>query len=60
MRQTDFFMKASDPKTLTVEQLMPDAVNRCASRTDASTSRIWCWTLRACELQSPAQNTMVF
>lgn len=37
MRQTDFFMKASDPKTLTVEQLMQDAVTRCTSRTDAST-----------------------
>ena len=36
MRQTDFFMKASDPKNLTVEQLMPDAVTRCTSRTDAS------------------------
>lgn len=37
MRQTDFFMKASDPKALTVEQLMQDAVTRCTSRTDAST-----------------------
>ena len=37
MRQTDFFMKASDPKALTVEQLMQDAVIRCTSRTDALT-----------------------
>lgn len=37
MRQTDFFMKAGDPKTLTVEQLMQDAVTRCTPRTDAST-----------------------
>lgn len=37
MRQTDFFMQASDPKTLTVGQLMQDAVTRCSSRTDAST-----------------------
>jgi len=37
MRQTDFFMKATDPKTLTVEQLMQDAVTRCTPRTDAST-----------------------
>lgn len=37
MRQTEFFMKACDPKTLTVEQLMQDAVTRCTTRTDAST-----------------------
>ena len=37
MRQTEFFMKGCDPKTLTVEQLMQDAVTRCTSRTDAST-----------------------
>lgn len=30
-------MKAGDPKALTVEQLMQDAVVRCTSRTDAST-----------------------
>lgn len=37
MRQTDFFMKASDPTALTVGQLMQDAVTRCTSRTDAAT-----------------------
>lgn len=37
MRQSEFFMKGSDPKTLTVEQLMQDAVTQCTSRTDAST-----------------------
>jgi CBS domain-containing protein len=37
MRQTEFFMKGCDPKTLTVEQLMQDAVTRCTSRTDALT-----------------------
>ena len=37
MRQTEFFMKACDPKTLTVGQLMQDAVTRCSSRTDAMT-----------------------
>ena len=37
MRQTEFFLKACDPKTLTVGQLMQDAVTRCSSRTDAST-----------------------
>jgi CBS domain-containing protein len=37
MRQTEFFMKACDPKTLTVGQLMQDAVTRCTSRTDALT-----------------------
>lgn len=37
MRQTEFFLKACDPKTLTVGQLMEDAVTRCTSRTDALT-----------------------
>jgi CBS domain-containing protein len=37
MRQTEFFMNACDPKTLTVGQLMQDAVTRCTSRTDALT-----------------------
>jgi CBS domain-containing protein len=37
MRQTEFFMKACDPKTLTVGQLMQDAVVRCTPRTDALT-----------------------
>lgn len=37
MRQTEFFMKSCDPKTLTVGQLMEDAVTRCTSRTDAAT-----------------------
>lgn len=37
MRQTEFFMKACDPKTLTVGQLMQDAVTRCTPRTDALT-----------------------
>ena len=37
MRQTEFFMKATDPKALTVAQLMQDAVTRCTSRTDALT-----------------------
>ncbi len=37
MRQTEFFLKACDPKTLTVEQLMQDAVIRCTPRTDAAT-----------------------
>ena len=37
MRQTEFFMKACDPKTLTAGQLMEDAVTRCTTRTDAST-----------------------
>jgi CBS domain-containing protein len=37
MRQPEFFMKACDPKTLTVGQLMQDAVTRCTTRTDAST-----------------------
>jgi CBS domain-containing protein len=37
MRQTEFFLKACDPKTLTVGQLMQDAVTRCTTRTDVST-----------------------
>jgi len=37
MRQTEFFMAACDPKTLTVGQLMQDAVTTCTPRTDAST-----------------------
>lgn len=37
MRQTEFFMKACDPKTLTVGQLMQDAITRCTPRTDALT-----------------------
>jgi len=37
MRQTEFFLKACDPKTLTVGQLMQDAVTRCTSRTDVLT-----------------------
>lgn len=37
MRQTEFFMKACDPKTFTVEHLMQDAVIRCTTRTDALT-----------------------
>ena len=37
MRQTEFFLKACDPKTLTVGQLMQDAVTSCTSRTDALT-----------------------
>ena len=37
MRQTEFFLQACDPKTLTVGQLMQDAVTRCTSRTDALT-----------------------
>lgn len=37
MRQTEFFMKACDPKTLTVGQLMQDAVIRCTPRTDGLT-----------------------
>jgi CBS domain-containing protein len=37
MRQTEFFMKACDPKTLTVGQLMQDAVTRCTARTPALT-----------------------
>jgi len=37
MRQTEFFMKATDPKNLTVGQLMEDAVFSCNPRTTAST-----------------------
>ena len=37
MRQTEFFMNACDPKTLTAGQLMQDAVVRCTPRTDALT-----------------------
>ncbi len=37
MRQTDFYMGACDPKALTVEQLMQDAVATCTPRTDALT-----------------------
>jgi len=37
MRQTEFFIAACDPKTLTVEQLMQDAVTTCTPRTDALT-----------------------
>lgn len=37
MRQTEYFLSACDPKTLTVGQLMQDAVTRCTPRTDAST-----------------------
>ena len=29
MKQTEFFIKATDPKILTVAQLMQDAVTRC-------------------------------
>ena len=37
MRHTEFFLKASDPKTLTVGQLMEDAVTRCTTHTDGAT-----------------------
>jgi CBS domain-containing protein len=37
MRQTDFLTAACDPKTLTVGQLMQDAVTTCTPRTDALT-----------------------
>lgn len=37
MRQTEFYMTACDPKTLTVAQLMQDAVTTCTTRTDGST-----------------------
>jgi CBS domain-containing protein len=37
MRQTEFFLKACDPKALTVGQLMQDAVTQCTARTDAAT-----------------------
>ena len=37
MRKTEFLAAACDPKTLTVGQLMQDAVFTCSSRTDALT-----------------------
>jgi len=37
MRQTEFSLSACDPKTLTVGQLMQDAVTSCTPRTDGST-----------------------
>ena len=37
MRQTEFYMKGCDPKTLTVGQLMQDAITQCTTRTDAAT-----------------------
>jgi CBS domain-containing protein len=37
MRQTDFYLGACDPKTLTVGQMMQDAVLTCTPRTDALT-----------------------
>jgi CBS domain-containing protein len=37
MRQTEFFLSTCDPKTLTVAQLMQDAVTTCTSDTDGST-----------------------
>jgi CBS domain-containing protein len=37
MRQTEFFMRGCDPKTLTVGQLMQDAITQCTARTDAAT-----------------------
>ena len=37
MRQTEFYVSACDPKTLTVGQLMQDAVTTCTPRTDGST-----------------------
>jgi CBS domain-containing protein len=37
MRQTEFFLKACDPRTLTVGQMMQDAVTRCTPHTDAAT-----------------------
>lgn len=41
MRQTEFLCKACDPKTLTVRQLMQDAVFTCTAQTDCLTvSRI--------------------
>ena len=36
MRQTEFYLTACDPKTLTVGQLMQDAVTTCTPRTDVS------------------------
>lgn len=37
MRQTEFLRKACDPKTLTVGQLMQDAVFTCGPHTDCLT-----------------------
>ena len=37
MRRTEFLAAACDPKTLTVGQLMQDAVFTCSSRTDVLT-----------------------
>jgi CBS domain-containing protein len=37
MRQTEFYLSACDPKTLTVGQMMQDAVTSCTPRTDGST-----------------------
>ena len=37
MRQTAFYLSACDPTTLTVGQLMQDAVTTCTPRTDGST-----------------------
>jgi CBS domain-containing protein len=37
MRQTEFYLSACDPKTLTVGQLMQDGVMTCTPRTDGST-----------------------
>jgi CBS domain-containing protein len=37
MRETELYLKACDPKTLTVGQLMQDAVTQCTARTDAAT-----------------------
>ena len=37
MRQTEFSLSACDPTTLTVGQLMQDAVMTCTPRTDGST-----------------------
>lgn len=37
MRQTDFYLSVCDPKTLTVGQLMQDAVTTCTPRSDVST-----------------------
>src|SRR5687767_5517167 len=37
MRQTEFYLSACDPKTLTVGQLMQDAITTCTPRTDVST-----------------------
>jgi CBS domain-containing protein len=37
MRRTDYLMKATDPKSLTVADLMEDAVVTCAPHTDGLT-----------------------